>query len=120
MVWHRTHEGEVTAPRKDVGARPKAWHPYVYGWKTYRRLQQNPYWQETYSRINSLCASGSLARRITECLLSRKAKDLLRLCLLCMAHKEKVYPGDAKGLKGCLRGLFFPSIFAYFNEGEFI
>lgn len=120
LVWHRTHEGEVTAPKHAGGAKPKVWHPYVYGWKIYRRLQKNAYWQETYSRINKLCEKNSLANKITGCLLNRKTTSLLRLCFLCMAHKEKVYPGNATGLKGCLRGLFFPSIYAFFNKGEFV
>jgi len=120
LIWHRTHSGEVTAPKPLSGTKPKVWHPYVYGWKIYRQLQSNAYWQETYSRLNKLNNRNELVGEITECLLSHKIKDLLRLCRLCMVHKDVVYPGNAKGVKGYLRGFFFPSIFAYFNKGEFV
>lgn len=123
LVWHRLHEAEASmfmgnAERKSSSHRRQTkWAAYVYGWSMYRQIQRSAKFQATLSRLYDEVDAGAqpLIKKFIRLLLSTDYFSLLRLCLLCMKHRQRVYPGTVDGFTGCLRGLFYPSIYAYFN-----
>jgi len=125
LLWHRYHEREVTTLLShEMKGRPSRrkqtkWAAYVYGWSMFRQIQRSGRFRKTFSRIYEEIdpAKYPTAKQLIRLSLSTSTKDLFKLCILCMKHRERVYPGNAHGLVGCLRGLFHPSIYAYFNIG---
>lgn len=122
LVWHRLHGGEVTSLMKSVDETPRVWTPYLKGWKVFRQLQTTRQWHDFYSPLLNApnIERYPVVKSILQCLLSRKKRDLLRLCLLCMRHRREVYSRKADGMIGLLRGFAFPSIYAYFNKYCFL
>lgn len=122
LVWHREHEGEVSAMDGLSSPKVAKWKPYLKGWSDYKVIQRSRIWQTFYS---TLLAEPALqrypeAKKITECLLGGSLLSTIRLCLLSLKNRQKVYPTDLKGIIGIMRGLFYPAIFAYFNKHYFI
>ena len=125
LNWHRSHDGE-TALLQNLALFPRTsrrptWQPYVYGLRNYRRLQRKEAWTRFYSFVHSHSApftadaSTRLAHTMAGLMLRPGLLPLLRLMWLCMCHRSEVYPDASRtrGLRGAIRGLFFPFIFSY-------
>lgn len=122
LNWHRMNDDSACAQEMKMFGkhnRPKpTYEPYLYGWGNYRRLQRKENWQLLYRRIEdrAIAPELSTARRMAGLMRSRRCMDLLRLCWLCMKYRRKIYPGGGQGgVKGMVRGFFYPFIFAYDN-----
>ena len=49
-------------------------------------------------------------------MLRRCPFAVLELCLICAKYYNRIYPGRPRGLKGRIRGFFYPLISAYGND----
>lgn len=122
LNWHREHAASACAVENQTLGKASSgkstWQPYIYGWRNYRRLQEKPNWRALYAYIyfHTKAPELRLAHTMSHCMLSRRPMALLRLCWLCMKHRQTVYYNkDIHGLKGMIRGFFYPFIFAYNN-----
>ncbi len=122
LNWHRLNDESACAQEmKQHGTHntPKpTYEPYLQGWTNYRRLQRTDNWQRLYRRIydGTLRPDLRTAHRMAGLMLSPSPWALLQLGWLCMKHRHKVYPDGGKGgIKGMVRGFFYPFIFAYNN-----
>lgn len=122
LNWHRSNEESACAvmnKKNGVNAAERpTWQPYLYGWRNYRRLQQESNWKPLYEHVSHIYTKNNLhlAQDMVRLMLSRSPWALLRLCLICCRHRTTIYPGNVrKGWKGMMRGFFFPFIFAYHN-----
>lgn len=122
LVWHREHEAEVSAMTGSPKPNAAKWEPYLKGWADYTAISRSRIWRTFYSTLLSEPAMGRYpeATKMIECMLHGGTISTLRLCFLCLKHRQKVYPTSISGLKGALRGFFYPAIFAYFNKHYFI
>ena len=92
------------------------WQPYVYGWSAYRRWQTFPAYRHlhTYIYNKTLGTSHQVSNRMCQLMLRRDLLSLLRLCWLCMKHREKTYfTKPTSGIMGMIRGFFYPLQVAY-------
>jgi glycosyltransferase involved in cell wall biosynthesis len=92
------------------------WQPYLYGWGAYRCWQNHPPYRRLYTYLYNMTHNtphrtvNSMCRLI----LRRNIFSLLRLCLLCMKHRNETYLTlPSKDLKGILRSFFLPHICSY-------
>ncbi len=122
LNWHRMNDDSACANEMKMfgktNKRKPTYEPYLQGWGNYRRLQRTENWQRLYHIIYDGTRRPELqtAHRMAGLMLSRSPLALLQLCWLCMKHRRKVYPnGGQDGLKGMIRGFFYPFIFAYDN-----
>lgn len=122
LNWHRMNDDSACANEMKMFGKhnkPKpTYEPYLQGWGNYRRLQLTENWQRLYHIIYEGTRRPELqtAHRMAGLMLSRSPLALLQLCWLCMKHRRKIYPnGGQGGLKGMIRGFFYPFIFAYDN-----
>lgn len=122
LNWHRQHEASACAVENQTlggGTVGKAtWQPYAYGWANYHRLQQKPHWRTLYQYIydHTTAPQYRLAHQMCRSMLSSSPLALLRLCLICLRHRQTIYyHQNLHGLRGCIRGFFYPFIFAYGN-----
>lgn len=94
----------------------ETWQPYVLGWRAYRRWQNHPphQWLYTYLYNKTLNTPHRTANNMCRLILRRDFISLLRLCLLCMKHRNETYPTPpVQGIKGMVRGFFLPLLCAY-------
>jgi glycosyltransferase involved in cell wall biosynthesis len=92
------------------------WQPYLYGWSAYRRWQSFPAYNRlhTYIYNKTLDTRHQTVNRMCQLMLHRDLLSLLRLCWLCMKHREKTYyTKPASGIMGIIRGFFYPQQVAY-------
>lgn len=118
LVWHRRHAEEVSIllneKYKSIGEHSK-YYPYLFGLKEYRKWLRDNNRRRIYIHLTDLTADGrhSLAHRISCLLLKDNLLSILRLCRLCQKHRRKIYFNKpTNGLKGWLRGFFFPMIYS--------
>lgn len=121
LNWHRSHEDEAAFKQNkelfpDSNTKP-TYQPYLYGLRNYRNLQSKPNWKLFYSFIRDHADASRypLQHRMAELMLSDSLLSLLKLCWLCMKHRENIYPSPnkTKGIRGMIRGFFYPFIFSY-------
>lgn len=121
LNWHRSHENEA-ALKQNLELFPKSktrptYQPYLYGLRNYRRLQKKPAWKRFYTfvRDHSSPSCQALQHEMATLMLSNSLLSLLKLCRLCMKHRQTIYPVKerAQGIKGMIRGFFYPFIFSY-------
>ena len=123
LSWHRMH-AESAIHQRDMRFHHghPTYEPYLFGFKTYRRLQKLPAWKNFYGYIytHSLQKEFALLHQASRLLLSPKLNDFFRLCLLCLKHRTLIYMNSAKGkgLMGIVRSFCYPLIFAY-NTKDF-
>ena len=119
LNWHREHANEVTIGT-ETGKTNKL-SPYIGGYRSYRKLQQNANWKLLYAHVfEHTTDCHPLVHRISGLLLKDDMLSLLRLCTICMRHKETIYPtNNTRGLAGSIRAFFFPFIHAYFNHKQY-
>lgn len=121
LNWHRSHENEA-ALKQHLNLFPESnikptYQPYLYGLKNYRRLQQKPTWKKFYTYVcnHSNPRRYALQHKMATLMLSNSLLSLLKLCWLCMKHRQTIYPVQerARGIRGMIRGFFYPFIFSY-------
>ena len=118
MVWHRFHSNEVSMllgqKYKAVGQH-SSFYPYLHGLKAYREWLSDDNRRAIYAHLLQITADGRfpLVHRFCELLLKDDLLSILRLCLLCQKHRAKIYFNKpTNGLRGWLRGFFFPMIYS--------
>ena len=123
LNWHRHYNGSATTHIHKKGrweAVPHpTWQPYLLGYFHLAHLQQKKNWQRLYRYLAEQTAGRNEwadEHRIATLLTKRNLFATLRLCLLCMRKSDTVYPRKVGGLKGKIRGLFYPFIAAYGND----
>jgi len=119
LNWHRSHDDSVST-RVHINqfghtTHQPTWQPYILGWDAYFRLQKKESWNKFYSRLlqESEKSDNRLVEKMSRLLLQHNLFSLLHLCYICMQHRQTVYPSEAKGVKGLIRGFFFPLIHSY-------
>lgn len=119
LNWHRQHDGEVTTG--ESCEKSSIFAPYIKGYAKYRKLQQNENWQYLYSYIYQHTDNRfPLIHKMCGLLLKKDILSLLYLCLICMKHRDDIYPSNnTNGIMGPIRGFFFPLINAYFNHDQY-
>lgn len=122
LNWHRPHQGSaitrLNARYASYMVQKPTWQPYVTGFTQYRRLQKLDTWKFFYRHIyeHTEGKQHALAHQICGLLLKTDPLSLLRLCSLCMKHKEKVYFNpNQKGMMSYVRSFFYPMIRSYGN-----
>lgn len=122
LNWHRTHDDSTIANEqrqfnKEFNKK-LTWQPYIYGWKNYRTLQNKENWKKLYTFIYN-STSGSkhpIAHKMSHLMLSHGLIPLLKLCRICMKHRDSIYwNGNAKGFMGKVRSFAYPLIFTFNN-----
>lgn len=118
MVWHRFHPNEVSqqlSQRYEAIGHHSALYPYVHGLKVYRQWLGNDNRRAIYTHLLQVTANGRfpLVHRFCELLIRDDLPSIFRLCLLCQKHRSEIYfHKPVHGLKGWLRGFFFPMIYS--------
>lgn len=118
LNWHRTHNGQASAkghvPSQQQRGIISACKPYIFGYIHYRRLQKQQSFIRFYETIHERSKGrNELCHTISKLLLSPGIIPLIRLCFLCMTHRDTIYPTKTKGIKGMMRGFFYPFIHSY-------
>ena len=118
MVWHRHHADEMSV---NVGnkylavGQHSSLYPYLHGLKEYRKLTHDDNRHTIYTHLLQVTTDGRfpLIHRFCNLLLKDDMLSILRLCRLCQKHRSKIYFNKpTNGLKGWLRGFFFPMIYS--------
>lgn len=119
LNWHRPHEASAIATLRRLHSRRESvrptYHPYLYGYQDLKLLRQKRAWKEFYQLLWEKSAGSAfpLVHQLCDCLLKGK---IFLLCRFCMRHKDLIYPGRLDtGIKGQVRGFFYPLIYAYNN-----
>lgn len=122
LNWHRDNaDSACHVMMAELGRQQPqkpTYQPYLQGFGNYRRLQQKPNWKALYTYIyfHTKEPRFSLAHRMIRYMLSPRPSSLLKLCWLCMRHRHTVYyKKNVSGLRGLVRGFFYPFIFSYNN-----
>lgn len=123
LNWHRAHEASACAVEQQELAQPQpqkpsALAPYLHGYANYRRLQKKDNWRALYIYVfmRTKDRRFQLPHRMCRYLLSSNPVSLFKLCLICFRHRQTIYYSkNIKGLRGAIRGFFYPFIFAYNN-----
>lgn len=117
-VWHRLHSSEVShiigQKYKPIGEHSSL-YPYLHGLKEYRKWLTDDNRRTIYTHLLQITTDGRfpLVHRFCELLLKNDLLSILRLCCLCQKHRDKIYfHNPTVGLKGWLRGFFFPMIYS--------
>lgn len=122
LNWHRTHDDSaIASEQRRFGkefSRKQTWQPYVYGWQSYRLLQKKDNWKRLYTYIydHTSLSFQPLAHKMSELMLYPGLLSLLRLCCICLKHRDSIYwNGNAKGFMGKVRSFAYPLIFTVNN-----
>lgn len=122
LNWHRPHNAsaitKLNAQYAPYLVKKPTWQPYIIGFRKYRALQKLDTWQFFYRYIHKHAdpVKQHLAYQLSELLFRRDLFSLLRLCLLCMRHKDTVYFNpNQKGFMSYIRSFCYPMIRAYGN-----
>lgn len=122
LNWHRHHEASATTHIFRKGffeAVPHpTWQPYLLGPLHRLHLQRKGNYQYFYSYLASHIdrQRQPVPARIARLMLRRCPFAVLELCCICCRYFDRVYPGNPRGLKGRIRGFFYPFISAYGND----
>ena len=120
LNWHRHHEGEITYTKKTSF---KPYQPYLYGYRSFRERQKTPAWNSIYPYIFSKTNNEKLpiVHIISGLLLKKDFFSFLRLCFVCLKHRDVIYPQKeiGKGVMPYVRGFCYPLIWSYFNNAYF-
>lgn len=122
LGWHRLHEQSVTTANHTNIHQKSLFSPiipYIKGYKRFRTLQTTKEYKEFYEHVYEITTPKkfSLEHEVCVLLISSGIMSFLKLCMLCMRHREELYPTDnTQGLRGRIRSFFFPSIFAYHTD----
>jgi len=119
LNFHREHAGQATKILHSHG-KTTILSPYIKGYSKYRELQKNKNWQFIHTYLRQQTKDRfPLVYQFCDLLLKDDFLSLLRLCLLCCKHRDKVYPRTLHGIKGYVTGAFFPFIHAYFSQSMY-
>lgn len=123
LNWHRLHQASITHNNhsniRSSKSRLTAIIPYIKGHGEFRKLQQNSSFRQLYSYLQQATRASKFQSEHQLCslLLASGPWAYIKLCFFCMAYYREVYPTpQPKGIKGLLRGFFFPAIFAYHSD----
>ena len=122
LNWHRQHEASACAVENRPSAaapwaRPHA-NPTPMAGPTTTACSRSPTGAPSTSISTTTPPHPQyrLAHRMCRSMLSSSPLALLRLCLICLRHRQTIYyHPNLHGLRGCIRGFFYPFIFAYGN-----
>ena len=121
LNWHRHHTGETSFVA--VKKKPKPYLPYLLGYKCYRKRQKTKAWAFMYSYIYERTGEEHLplVHKISGLLLKTDVISFLKLCVVCLRFRDKVYPQTevGKGIMSYVRGFCFPLFWCYSNEHYF-
>lgn len=122
LNWHRTHDDSaIASEQRRFGKefnKKQTWQPYVYGWQNYHLLQKKRNWQKLYTYIydHTSLSFHPLAHKMSGLMLCPGLLSLLRLCYICLKHRDSIYwNGNAKGVMGKVRSFAYPLIFTVNN-----
>lgn len=117
-VWHRIHPGEVsqivTTSYKDITNHSR-FYPFLHGLKEYRKWLSDDNRRTIYTHLLQITTDGRfpLVHRFCDLLLKDDLLSIIRLCRLCLKHRSKIYSHNPpNGLKGWIKGFFFPIIYS--------
>jgi glycosyltransferase involved in cell wall biosynthesis len=129
LNWYRPYAESVATKHRakyQRHAENPTWQPYIFGMKDFRQLQKRELWSKFYGYINLRTATADdslsedekrsfrLVHKLTGLMLRKDIFSLLKLCFLCMKHRDvvhgKKHPNIAVAM---LRGFFYPFIWAY-------
>lgn len=122
LNWHRHYAGSATTRVLRKGCwEPVAhptWQPYLLGYFHRVHLQRKCNYHYFYSYMARHIDKQRfpVAANIARLMLRRCPFAVLWLCCICGKHYNKVYPRPQQGLKGRIRGFFYPLISAYGND----
>ncbi len=122
LNWHRHHAASATTHIFRKGffeAVPHpTWQPYLLGPLHRLHLQRKRNYRFFYSylAVHIDQRRQPVPARIARLMLRRCPFAVWELCLLCCRYFDRVYPGQPHGLKGRIRGFFYPFISAYGND----
>ena len=119
LNWHRSHAEQVS--RSHIGKRQSSekdyYRPYIYGYSRLRCLQTKTSFISFFNEVEKRSdGRNTLVHNICLLMLKKDLLSLLKLCFLCMKHRQTVYPTEAKGVKGLVRGFFYPFIYGYHGD----
>ena len=119
LNWHRHYVGSATTRVKKRGrwepADHPTWQPYLLGYFHRRHLQKKHNFNRLYHYLADHIDAElqPVPARMARLMTKPNIFSTLRLCALCGRHYDRVYPGNPTGLKGRIRGFFYPFISAY-------
>lgn len=91
--------------------------------KSYRKRQKTKVWAFMYSYIYERTGEEHLplVHKNSGLLLKTDVISFLKLCVVCLRYREKVYPQTevGKGIMSYVRGFCFPLFWCYSNEHYF-
>ncbi len=123
LNWHRMHSCSITHNNhtnlRDGKGKFAALLPYIKGYREFRKIQQKQPFQRIYRYLydETKAEKFGLEHRICGLLLASGIGSFIKLCYTCMIHRDDIYPTQqTKGIKGMIRGFFFPAIFAYHTD----
>lgn len=122
LNWHRHYDGSATTHVYRKGFYEAVPHPtwQPYAWGTLHRLhlqrKRNYRFFYTYLAQHIDRRKHPVPARIARLMLRRCPFAVLELCLICAKYYNRIYPGRPRGLKGRIRGFFYPLISAYGND----
>lgn len=121
LELHRSHDNSFTSEQARLMRKPSKVAPYLQGLHCFRNIQQSHTFHAFYKYVTEqTCNTDNeallLQHRLSQLMLSKTFFNYIRLCLLCMFKRKEIYypVHKATGLKGIIRGLFYPGIFAYY------
>lgn len=125
LNWHRPHSGSAIARihekhKGNVVDKP-TYHPYIYGYKWYRKLQKKTAWNIFYAEVARLAEGKYPLTHKLACLLRKKdIFSFFYLCVLCMINKNLIYPSNKdlpikNTFRSYMRAFCYPLIFSYGN-----
>ena len=127
LNWHRENKESAVKTLQNKLFPRKAqhtWESYIYGYKSFRNIQKQEGFINLYKTIYENTSDNifPLEHKLSGLLLKRDIVSLIRLCQLCRANRENIYPDkkQTKGTIGAIRGFFFPFIFAYHNSDFYV
>ena len=112
LNFHRRQPNSITY----IKLRPITWQPYLYGWRAFRRWQNHPPYRRLYTYLydKTLNTPHKTVNSMCRLILRHDIFSLLKLCWLCMKHRNETFPKPpVSGIRGMVRGFFLPQIKAY-------
>jgi len=119
LNWHRFHEKGASYLKDD--RKQNLLTPYLKGYTFYHELQKTSNWQLVYNYVYERTVDKEpLVHKICGLLLKQDDLSLFRLCVLCLKHRDRIYPNKRiNGLMGLVRAFFFPLFHGYFASNQY-
>ena len=113
VLWRR-HDMEISTKEFSKVKRKPAYHAYLFGWITYKKLLKKENRRELYIHIYEHTDKEHfpLVHQFCDLLLKDDFVSILRLCRLCQINRHLIYFTEQHGLMGWIRGFFFPFMHA--------